>query len=220
MRKWTQKVKLNLSERLKIEVEEKLREEITAANPSKEPFTEQFNEEQKNTIETRFNEQFDKQLPEKYEEAIKKSRFLIKMAIPRAFKEAKHQQLMEKVKQGVAGVFKNSLELFKTRSTGEGQHLNLVKPLNLQRTLTTPRRGSVSSNSSHKGMKKISARAQRRGTLLLNEGTIKEHDTELDWKDRLKQWKQRQQTDGAVTNFEDQLNQHSNSAIFSVLGCL
>lgn len=45
MRKWTQKVKLNLSERLTSEVEAKLREEITAANPSKEPFTDQFNEE-------------------------------------------------------------------------------------------------------------------------------------------------------------------------------
>ena len=45
MRKWTQKVKLNLSERLTTEVESKLREEITAANPSKEPFTAEFNEE-------------------------------------------------------------------------------------------------------------------------------------------------------------------------------
>ena len=45
MRKWTQKVKLNLSERLTSEVETKLREEITAANPSKEPFTDQFNAE-------------------------------------------------------------------------------------------------------------------------------------------------------------------------------
>ena len=89
MRKWTQKVKLNLSERLTTEVETKLREEVTAANPSKEPFTDQFNEEQKITIEQRFNEQFDKELPEKYTEAIKKAKFLIKMAIPRTFREAK-----------------------------------------------------------------------------------------------------------------------------------
>ena len=45
MRKWTQKVKLNLSDRLTNEVEVKLRAEITAANPSKDPFTDQFSEE-------------------------------------------------------------------------------------------------------------------------------------------------------------------------------
>lgn len=45
MRKWTQKVKLTISERVKVEVETQLRDEITAANPSKEPFTDPFNEE-------------------------------------------------------------------------------------------------------------------------------------------------------------------------------
>ena len=34
MRKWTQKVKLNLSERITGEVEKKLRKEIALANPS------------------------------------------------------------------------------------------------------------------------------------------------------------------------------------------
>ena len=86
MRKWTQKVKLNLSERLTNEVEVKLRAEITAANPSKDPFTDQFNEEQQSVVDSRLTELFDKQLPEKYEEALNKARFLIKLAIPRAFR--------------------------------------------------------------------------------------------------------------------------------------
>ena len=51
MRKWTQKVKLNLSERVTAEVEKKMRKEITAANPSKEPFSGQFDAEQKATVE-------------------------------------------------------------------------------------------------------------------------------------------------------------------------
>ena len=38
MRKWTQRIKLNLSERITAEIEKKLRKEISAANPSKEPF--------------------------------------------------------------------------------------------------------------------------------------------------------------------------------------
>ena len=86
MRKWTQKVKLNLSERLTNEVEVKLRAEITAANPSKDPFTDQFNEEQQSIVDSRLTELFDKQLPENYEEALKKARFLIKLTIPRAFR--------------------------------------------------------------------------------------------------------------------------------------
>ena len=45
MRKWTQKVKLNISEKIEMEEEEKLRKEITEANPSKEAFTDPLNEE-------------------------------------------------------------------------------------------------------------------------------------------------------------------------------
>ena len=73
MRQWTQKIKLTMSERLNAEIENKLRDEITQANPSKEPFTDQFNEEQKATIATRFNEQFDQQLNDKYNEVINKA---------------------------------------------------------------------------------------------------------------------------------------------------
>lgn len=32
---------------------------------------------------------------------------------------------------------------------------------------------------------------QRRKTVLLNEGSVSKKDTEYDWKDRIKQWKQR-----------------------------
>ena len=95
MRQWTQKIKLNMSERLTAEVENKLRDEITQANPSKEPFTDQFDEEQKATIATRFNEQFDQQLTEKYNEVINKARFLAKLATPQAFKNTKKALMME-----------------------------------------------------------------------------------------------------------------------------
>ena len=69
-------------------------------------------------------------------------------------------------------------------------------------------------------MKKISSQVQRRGTLLMNDGSISKTDSAVNWMDRLKQWKKRQQTAGAVTSFEDQLYQQSNSAVFSVLGCI
>ena len=45
MRKWTQGIKQNLSERIKVEVENAYRQEINDANPSAEPFTGQFSAE-------------------------------------------------------------------------------------------------------------------------------------------------------------------------------
>ena len=44
MRKWTQLIKLSLSERIKIEEELALRNEINEANPSAEPFTGPFDD--------------------------------------------------------------------------------------------------------------------------------------------------------------------------------
>jgi len=41
-------------------------------------------------------------------------------------------------------------------------------------------------------MKKIvDVKMQRRKTLLLNEGSISKKDSQVDWQDRLKHWKQR-----------------------------
>ena len=45
MRKWTQKVKLDLSEKISVEVENKLRDEVRAATTDKKPFTDPLNEE-------------------------------------------------------------------------------------------------------------------------------------------------------------------------------
>ena len=41
-------------------------------------------------------------------------------------------------------------------------------------------------------MKKLSNRVQRRGTLLINDGSISKTDNEVNWMERLKQWKKRQ----------------------------
>ena len=56
MRKWTQKVKLQLSERISVDVEQKLREEIRASTPDKKPYTDPLNDEQRKTVDDRMNE--------------------------------------------------------------------------------------------------------------------------------------------------------------------
>ena len=162
-------------------------------------------------MKQRFDEQFDGKLDARYQEVLKKAAFLVKLSVPQAFKDAKKAEMMEKIGKGVSGKLNFNIALFKNRSTVEGGAAAL------QRTLTTApkakggstngsRRGSINS-SDGQSMRKIGSGVQRRKTVLLNEATISKRDTEVDWKDRLKQWKQRQQTFGAVTSFEDQLKQ-------------
>ena len=66
MRKWTQKAKLTLSEKIEKEEEEKLRKEITEANPSKGDFVDPFNEEQNALFLSRSVERFEAETPKKY----------------------------------------------------------------------------------------------------------------------------------------------------------
>ena len=65
MRKWTQQIKLTLSESIKVDVENKLRLELNEANPD-EPFTDQFTDEHRQIIDKRLSEKFDERLMDTY----------------------------------------------------------------------------------------------------------------------------------------------------------
>ena len=65
MRKWTQQIKLTLSESVKVDVENKMRLELNEANPD-EPFTSEFTAEHRQIIEKRIGEQYDQQLEDTY----------------------------------------------------------------------------------------------------------------------------------------------------------
>ena len=149
MRKWTQKVKLNLSERVKADVERKFRKEITQANPSQEPFTGQFSDEQKAKVEERFDEQFDREVKAKYDEVTKKASFLVKLAIPQVFKDAKKDLLMDKIATGFTKQFGASLDISNNRNLAP-----TISALSLSGIMLN-RRDSVSSTES-KPMTKMS----------------------------------------------------------------
>ena len=83
MRKWTQKVKSQLSERISVEIEQKLREEIRAATVEKKPYTDPLNDEQRMTIDNRTNEQLEKDIIVQFQEVIQKAKFLIKLSLPK-----------------------------------------------------------------------------------------------------------------------------------------
>ena len=97
MRKWTQGIKQTLSERIQIETENAYRQEINEANPSSEPFTGQFSAEQQRIVDKRATAAEGVELEKSYEEAIKKAKFLIKLAIPKAFIEAKQKENRQKL---------------------------------------------------------------------------------------------------------------------------
>ena len=82
MRKWTQKIKLDLSEKISVEVEHKLREEVRAASTDKKPFTDPLSEEQRQTVDDRTNEQLQQDIIVQFNEVIQKAKFLTKLAIP------------------------------------------------------------------------------------------------------------------------------------------
>jgi hypothetical protein len=55
---------------------------------------------------------------------------------------------------------------------------------------------------------------------VIEESVHEEKDKEFDWRDRLKQWKNVQQSGGAVLNFTQKGQETFRSTSISVLGCL
>ena len=99
MRKWTQFIKLQISESVKKKVQDDFAKEISDSNPSAEPFNGSFSEQQKEQIENRSNQQFDVELQQKYGEVVTKAKFLIKLQLPEAFIEAQKAIDLEELKK-------------------------------------------------------------------------------------------------------------------------
>ena len=89
MRKWTQQIKLNISERTAVEAEEAYRKEVNDANPSAEPLTGSLSDEQKRIVEERSNTKFDEDLKTTYDGVVQKAYLLIKLQVPSAYKAQK-----------------------------------------------------------------------------------------------------------------------------------
>lgn len=89
MRKWTQQIKLTISERTAAEAEEAFRQEYNTAHPSADPLTGQLSQEQKSVVEDKSNLKFDEELKKTYEGVVAKARSLIKLQLPAAFKSKK-----------------------------------------------------------------------------------------------------------------------------------
>ena len=111
MRKWTQQVKLSISERTAKEADEAYRQEVNEANPSAEPLTGAFNEEQKAIVEERANTKFDEELKKTYAEVVQKAEALIKLQIPASYKAKKGKQLWGRLRSQVSGLVHEKMEV-------------------------------------------------------------------------------------------------------------
>ena len=94
MRKWTQQVKLTISERLAQEVDQAYRTEVNEANPSADPLTGPLNDEQKQIVEDRVYAKFDEEIKKTYEGVVSKAEVLLKLQVPDAYKEKKRGNKM------------------------------------------------------------------------------------------------------------------------------
>lgn len=164
-------------------------------------------------VQERFDKQFDKQVAEKYDQVVKKASFLVKLAVPQVFKDTKKHMMMDKIGSNLTGKLGMNLDIFKDRSIMATPN---DKMFSIDQTTLSKNESQTTFMSGSIGGSKFG----RKKTILLKDTTIKQKDVEFDWRDRLKTWKLRQQTDTSVVSFEDQLKKQNQSAAFSVLGCL
>ena len=92
MRKWTQQIKLSISERTAAEAEEAFRKEFNEANPSSDPLTGQLNAEQKQIVDERGTAKFEEELKSTYAQVVKKAELLLKLQVPDVYKTATKKQ--------------------------------------------------------------------------------------------------------------------------------
>ena len=70
-----------------MEVKTAFRNEINEANPSAEPFTGPFSDEQNEIIEQQQRVKFEQELEKTYLGVVDKARTLLKLQVPAAFKQ-------------------------------------------------------------------------------------------------------------------------------------
>ena len=79
MRKWTQQVKLQTSERTQQEAELAYREAWNKAHPSENPLSGQLSDDQKREVEEQADEKFGQELKKTYNEVVQKAKSIIKL---------------------------------------------------------------------------------------------------------------------------------------------
>ena len=114
-------------------------------------------------MEKRITAQFDVELEKSYEEAIKKAQFLIKLAIPKAFLEARQKENMQKLKAGLASRLLSS-------ALGKAGGVGGFKGLGKQSTVAAIGGGSASlaaSQSTVAGLTRRNSLKSRDGSEML-----------------------------------------------------
>ena len=75
-------MKLNTSERIEKEEDQKFRDEYAEAHPSEDALTGALSQEQKDKVQERVDARFDKECDEAFSNVIEKAKILVKLSIP------------------------------------------------------------------------------------------------------------------------------------------
>lgn len=193
-----------------------MRKQIDSENPSAEAHTGAFDDKQQKELNQKQAELFDKNLENSYREAIEKSKFLIKLAIPKSFIVLKSKEKVNTIKSALMSKLQNSALLLTQSQSAIGGISKQLSSSGIQRTNSLRTNEGDTSQFTIKTQDSLS----RRKTILVKSSQLKEGEKEVDWRDRLRQWKQVGQSSGSVNSFADQQVEALNSSAFSVLGVL
>ena len=192
MRKWTQFIKMQISESIKQEVTDAYAKEL----PSQEASNGSFTTVQRQEVEERINRAMDIKVAQKYQEVHDKATLLCKMQVPEAFIEAqkavdtdqKKRQIFGSLASKIAGRF--------------GQEENKADD------------DTVSTTS------RLQGTLGRRPVSLVKDATHSQKDKEVDWRDKLRDWRKVQMSSGAVNSLAEKNQSVFQTCSVSVLGCL
>lgn len=87
MRKWTQSIKLTISERTAADAEQAFRDSWNEANPSQDPITGMLSAEQRAEVDKKAFAAFEEQLDKTYADVVEKAKLLLILQVPEAYKK-------------------------------------------------------------------------------------------------------------------------------------
>ena len=87
MRKWISGVKLQISEKIEKEEDEKYRKDYADANPSADALTGQLTDEHKDKVQEKVDARFDVEVEEAFEDVSKKAKVMLMMKVPEVLKD-------------------------------------------------------------------------------------------------------------------------------------
>ena len=192
MRQWTQKVKATISEQLNAKLESQLREEISKKDPQRRQFTDVFNDEQQIILQQRFDMLFEPVLTRKVNDVVSKARFLIRLDVPQSFLKKQDEIEVSDLDKGNQRKQDSLKRNNNSVNAQKSQRMSLQKILSQSRVQKSMSLQKEAAQTSLDSTMKLLPNNNLLESMALVKEYVKDErneDQQVDWRDRLKQWK-------------------------------